>query len=121
MAQTLGTLIAEARVLLQDVSPTSGGVLRYSDDELMQCINAAMIETRAKRPDLFLPLGLRVPVPYYNAETDQAVAFPLDTSVYNAFVYYIVGRSEMREDTFADNSRAAVLMTKFQSELMALT
>ncbi len=120
MARTLGTLITEARVLLQDVTPTVGGVYRYSDDDLMECINAALVETRTKRPDLFLPLGLRNPVPYYNAETDQSVAFPLDTQVYNAFVYYIVGRSELREDTFSDNSRAVTLMNKFVSQLMTV-
>jgi hypothetical protein len=116
--RTLGTIVAEARVMLQDVLPTSGGVTRYSDDELFQSINGFMTEVRTKRPDLFLPLGLRNPLPYYSAATDMDTAFPLDLSAYDAFVYYVCGRQELREDTFSDDSRAVTLMNKAISQLL---
>jgi hypothetical protein len=117
MAQrTFGTLIAEARTLLQDKVQADG--YRYSDDEMFEAINGALSEARVKRPDVFLDMGLRNPLPFYTAEDDMNTAFPFDISLYNPMLYYLVGRSELREDTFSDNGRATVLMNKFVSQLM---
>ena len=121
MPRTLGTLIGEARTLLQDKLGTNGGALRYTDDEMFESINALLTEVRTKRPDLFLPnSGLRRPVPYYSSATDMNLEFPLDTSVYSAFVYYLVGRAELREDTFSDDSRAVSMMNKALSQLLTI-
>jgi hypothetical protein len=119
MAYTWGGIIAEARVLLQDVLPTSGGVLRYSDAEMFQGINAFMTEVRTKRPDLFLPIGLRTAIPFFST-ADMNTAFPLSTSVYTAFVYYLVGRAELREDTWADDGRAVAMLNKAVSQLLSV-
>lgn len=116
--RTFGTLINEARTLLQDKLPTSGSALRYSDDEFFECINAFMAEVRAKRPDLFLRLGLRVPLGFYTAAQNMNTPFPLDTSVWSAFVYYLVGRTEMREDTWSDDGRATAMMNKAVAQLL---
>lgn len=123
MARTLGTLIAEARTMLQDKVPLNdvGGTgYRYSDDELFEALNGAFVEARAKRPDLFMDMGLRNALPSFNASTDQSIPFPLDIQYYNAFVYYVVGRTELREDTFSNDSRAVVLMNKFASQLLSV-
>jgi len=121
MARTFGTLINEARTLLQDKIGTNGGALRYTDDEMFESINSMLAEVRTKRPDLFLPNGgLRKPLAFYQAATDMNVAFPLDTSVYSAFVYYLVGRAELREDTFSDDSRAVSMMNKAVSQLLSI-
>ncbi len=121
MALTIGGLLSEARGILNDVVPmaSSGGTTRYSDTDLINAFNDALIQARAKRPDLFLDMGLRNAVPQYAMPGDSGTTFPLDASVYPAFLYYIVGRSELREDTFADNGRAVVLMNKFVSQLLA--
>jgi hypothetical protein len=120
MARTFGIMIGEARTILQDKLPTSGSALRYSDAEMFEAINAMLADVRTKRPDLFLPLGLRLPLAYYDAATDMNTAFPLDVSCYNAFVYYLVGRAELREDTFSDDGRAVALMNKAVSQLLTL-
>ncbi len=121
MARTFGTLIGEARTLLQDKLGTNGGALRYTDDEMFESINAMLAEVRTKRPDLFLPIGLRKSLPFFSSATDMNVAFPLDTSCYSAFVYYLVGRAELREDTFSDDSRAVSLMNKSLSQLLTIS
>jgi hypothetical protein len=121
MARTFGTLIGEARTLLQDKLGTNGGALRYTDDEMFESINAMLAEVRTKRPDLFLPIGLRKALAFYSSATDMNVAFPLDTSCYSAFVYYLVGRAELREDTFSDDSRAVSLMNKSLSQLLTIS
>lgn len=118
--RTMGTLIGEARTLLQDKLPTNGGALRYTDDEMFESINSFMAEVRTKRPDLFLPLGLRSGISYYTSATDMNTAFPLDTSCWSAFVYYLVGRAELREDTFSDDSRAVSMMNKALAQLLTL-
>lgn len=120
MALTIGGLLLEARGILNDVVPTDGGVTRYSDADLIAAFNDAVQQARTKRPDLFIAMGLRAPVPQYAMPNDRGTAFPFDPSIYAACLYYIVGRSEMREDTFSDDSRATVLMNKFVSQLLAV-
>jgi hypothetical protein len=117
---TFGDLIGQARTLLQDKLPTSGSQLRYSDAELFECINSFMAETRTKRPDLFLRHGLRRPLRFYTAANDMNTSFPLDPSAWSAFVYYIVGRCELREDTFSDDGRAVTMMNKAISQLLTV-
>lgn len=114
--RTIGTVLTEARTLLQDLDGDNPAY-RYSDNELLEAFNGAMVEARSKRPDLFLTIGLRTTLDYYEA-ADLALEFPLDPLAYNAFVYYVVGRTSLREDTFADDSRAVSLMNKFVSQLL---
>jgi hypothetical protein len=114
----------EARALLQDTlqsnasSPVQDTLMyRYSDADMIAAFNGAMLETRAKRPDLFLRIGLRTPVTRYTTG-DLEKPFPLDLNVYDAFIYYLVGRAELREDTFSNDGRAVAMMNKFVSQLM---
>jgi hypothetical protein len=46
--------------------------------------------------------------------------FPLDLSVWSAFVYYLVGRAELREDTWSDDGRATAMMNKAVSQLLSV-
>jgi hypothetical protein len=84
----------------------------------MAAFNDALVQARAKRPDIFLDMGLRNPVPQYVMPDDGGTAFPVDPMFYPAFKYYIVGISEMREDSFSDDSRAVTMMNKFASQLL---
>lgn len=113
MALTLGGLFAEARRILSDDDK-----VRYLDADLVAAFNDALLQTRAKRPDAFLRLGLRVAVPQYVMPADAAKPFPLDEIFYPAFLFYICGRSELREDTFSNEGRAVVLANKFVSQLL---
>lgn len=120
MASTISALLLEARALLQDVIPAgSPDGTRYTNQDLLDAFNDALLQARAKRPDLFLDMGLRNPVPrYVTADIGANTAFPIDQMLYPAFLYYIVGRSELRDDTFADDKRAAMLLTKFTAQLL---
>jgi len=117
MSYTIGGLITEARGVLQDTVPTDAGETRYSDVDLVSYFNDALIQARAKRPDAFLDMGLRSVVPQYTT-ADTTVVFPLDPIFYPAFLFYIVGMAELREDTFSDDSRAVTLLNKFVSQLL---
>ena len=80
----------------------------------------ALAEVRVKRPDLYLASGLRSQLPLFTAATDMNTDFPLDWTIYPAFVYYLVGRAELREDTFATDGRAVTLMNKFTTQLLTV-
>lgn len=116
MALTIGGLLSEARALLQDVSSVDGPT-RYSDADLVAAFNDALLQIRAKRPDAFLSLGLQTAVPQYTS-SDLADTFPVDPVFYPACLFYVVGRSELREDTFSDDGRAIALANKFVSQLL---
>ena len=113
---SIGRLLQDARVILNDTVPISGSV-RYTDDDLFQAFNSALLETRAKRPDAFLELGLRTGVPMYGPGNENQL-FPLDVIFYPLFVNYIVGRSELREDEMTQEGRAVVLLNKFVTGLL---
>jgi hypothetical protein len=114
MPQTIGNLIAEARTLLQDKNPSIG--LRYTDAEMLEAFNSGVREARAKRPDLFLTLGLRVALPTYGLVDP----FPLDPAYSPVFVNYLVGRTELREDPFSEDSRAVTMLNKFVTGLLTV-
>ena len=119
MAITLGGMLLEARNILNDATPPTG-TTRYTDSELIAAFNDAMLQARSKRPDVFLAMGLRNTVPQYAMPNDNTTVFPLDTIYYPAFLMYVVGRAELKEDTFADNNRAVTLMNKFLGQLMTV-
>ena len=57
--RTLGDLLSAARTLLNDTDNTNPAY-RYSNAQLLEALNDAFLEARAKRPDLFLgTFGLR--------------------------------------------------------------
>jgi hypothetical protein len=118
MARTIGDVIAEARVLLNDTKPAP--TYRYTDRELMQGFNGALLEARAKRPDLFLGVfQLRAPLPQYTTG-DFSTAFPLNDLAFHAFVYFVSGWASLREDTFVEDQRAVTLVNKFVSQLLTV-
>lgn len=117
--RTIGGLLTEARVMLQD-TVSDNPAYRYSTDELLEAFNGALTEARAKRPDLFLgTLGLRDALPLYtSSDTDED--FPLPEWVYPTVLNYVVGRTMLRDDTYANDSRAVVLMNRFVNQLLGV-
>lgn len=113
MALTIGGLFTEARRLLSDDDK-----VRWSDADLVAALNDALLQARMKRPDAFIEMGLRNQVPQYVAPEDLSTPWPLDPVLYPAFLYYVVGRSELREDVASDEDRSVVLMNKFTNQLL---
>lgn len=117
MSRTVGALVAEARHMLNDTVPISGEP-RYEDAELLDALNEGLLQVRAKRPDAFLRYGLRRELPVYALPDDAETVFPVEDQFYSPLLFYVVGRSELTEDTFSNDSRAATLLTKFTSQLL---
>ena len=122
MAYTITSLCTEARAVLQDVKSTgSPNGTRYSDQDLIDAFNDALMQTRMRRPDVFLDIGLRNAIPQYSAaDVAGGTPFPIDNTYYPALLFYVVGRCELRDDTFSDDNRAMQMMKQFVSQIMGL-
>lgn len=108
---TVAQLVDEARVLLLDtVAP-----YRYADSELIRILNIAVLEARRLRPDLFLSSFAALP-----SFTTLADPFPIEPMYRPTFVYYLVGRAQLREDEATQDARASVLMNKFVAQLLSV-
>lgn len=117
MSRTVGALIREARQLLNDELPITGAP-RFPDADLVATINEGMLQIRAKRPDAFLGYGLRLALPVYVAGVNNGSVLPFEDQFYSPLLFYVVGRSELTEDTYSDDGRAVTLMSKFTSQLL---
>jgi hypothetical protein len=106
---TVADYLSSARVLLQD---TDSAGYRYSNAELVDALNIAFMEANRVRPDLFF----RTTIPTYSAaSTSTTVA--LDQRYRSAFLYYIAGQAQLRDDEATQDARAAVFLNKFLSQL----
>lgn len=109
---TVGKIIDAARILLQD---TRAGAYRYDDPSLILHLNDAVLEARRIRPDLFLP-SYAVPAEY----TSKTDLFTLELMYRPAFVYYVAGKAQLRDDETGQDGRATVLLNKFVAQLTVM-
>lgn len=112
---TLGQVLTESRRLLQDeIVP-----YRYPDADLVDALNVAILEARRIRADLFLPQ--KFALPYFNVVTvDPAAKFEVEPQFRHAFVYYIVGRMEMRDDEQTQDNRAVAMLGTWKATLLGV-
>lgn len=108
MPKTIGDIITDARVILND----SAGD-RYTDAQLISDLNNAISTTKSLRPDVFI-LGEALPE-YTTA--DLAEDFPLPEIFAQSFVYYLTGNAELRDDEFAVDNRAMTLLGAYRRNL----
>lgn len=108
MAKTIGGVITDARVILNDAAGD-----RYTDTELISDFNNAISQSKALRPDAFI-LGEAL-TEYTTA--DLAVDFPLPEIFVQSFVYYLAGNAELRDDEFAVDNRAMTLLAAYRRDL----
>jgi hypothetical protein len=107
---TVAKFITQARVLLQDGTEP----YRYSDTELMESLNLAVLEARRLRSDLFLAVDF-VPQTY---DSTSDVTTDIDAQYRPAFLYFMVGYAQLRDEEQNQDQRAGALITKFASQLI---
>jgi hypothetical protein len=111
MARTFAQAVQTTREILQDrYAP-----FRYSNGDLMLSINEGISEARRLRPDLFID-SLTTEIPFYTV-TSFSENIPLPDEYFSAFVSYVAGRTNLRDDEFSADGRAAVLITTFAESL----
>lgn len=116
MARTVGQVISQARILLQDSNNAATGGYRHSDNDLAFLVSEAVQEARRLRPDLFITYGLDVAIPVYTSG-DLSTNLPLPDIYFTPIINLVVGRAQLREDEFSSDGRAATLMTLFSASL----
>jgi hypothetical protein len=115
MAFGVADFLTEARVLLQDqVQP-----FRFADSELVTGLNLAIKESRKIRPDFWIGVST---LPSFSAPTDVTnnTAVSVDEQYTAAFVYYICGNAQLRDEEYTQDSRAVVFLQKFTAQLLGV-
>jgi hypothetical protein len=108
---TVQDFVTSARRVLQDtITP-----YRYADADMIEALNIAVLEARRVRPDLFLDNFDALPS--YTALSDPVLIEPMYKP---AFVYYLIGRMEVRDDEAASDSRAGQFLNKFLGQLLTV-
>jgi hypothetical protein len=112
----VGDYITSARTLLQDTSPD----YRYSDADLVNALNIAITEAARVRPDLYFKLFRSgASLPSYSA-SNQSVTVAVDRRYKSAYLYYIVGQAQLRDDESTQDARASGLLQKFIAQLTTI-
>lgn len=107
---TVATLVAQARVLLQDrIEP-----YRYADSEMLDGLNNAVMEARKLRPDFFLTNSSSLPS--YTV-VDSTTLSAIDPMYRTAFLYYVIGYVQLRDDEDTQDNRAVGFLNKFIAQL----
>jgi hypothetical protein len=111
---TVTQYVTEARVLLQDMTPT----YRYADNDLISALNLAIMTARRNRPDLFMEVTA---IPQF-AVTDivAGTAFAMDVQYRVAFLFFMVGYAQLRDEEDTQDARAGAFIQKFTQQLLTL-
>lgn len=113
MAKTIGDIIGEARVFIQD---TEAATQRNSDEELLEYLNNGIYEIRRLRPDFFVNI-FETDVPQYTT-AQLTTEYPLDGQTTQALAYFIAANEQVKDDEYAVEGRAAGLMALFRQNLL---
>lgn len=118
MAKTVSDAVTSARVILQDQDTP----YRYSDEELVNYLNDALLEARKIRPDLFRAYwGTDTAFPEFTtADIASGTLIPIDNMFYNPLTYFMAGSAELRDDEFTVDNRAVTLMNQFSTKMLGV-
>lgn len=109
---TVADYVTRSRGLLQDtVVP-----YRYSDSDMVDALNDGIQEARRIRPDLFLST-FRTTLPSY-LSSSLSTAVTIDQQYRMAFVYYMCGQMQMRDQEDVTDTRAIAFLNKFSGQLV---
>jgi hypothetical protein len=125
---TYADLISEARDFTQDnLAP-----FRNEDVFYIQHLNRGLQEIGRMRPDAFYELfdanNLNVPVVVVSDDPEALEApqvatteeFQIDMMFYAPMLAYLIGISEVQDDEFTDEGRAAMLLQQFRNTILGL-
>lgn len=111
---TVQDFVDRARVLLLDqVEP-----YRYPTADLVESLNEGILEARRLRPDL-LKTYFRTSLPDFSTAT-MSSAVPIDPQYRVAFIYYICGQAQLRDEENTQDARASAFLNKFISQMTTL-
>lgn len=111
--RTAQDAITETRIILQDtVEP-----YRYPTSDLVRYLNNGMYELKRIRPDVFLNYCNKDLPQFIDDPDDFEEELPFSTIFFQSMVLFITGYAEIRDDEYAVDSRAALLLGAFTTQL----
>lgn len=128
MAKSLDDVMTEVRFLISDTG-ASGLPERYTDTQLVMHLNTALRDLYTLRPDAFIGsqdnIGIsETAMPTFTTgdlNQTPATAFPVDDRLfYTPVVVYMVGKIELADDEFTDQSRSTALLQAFKASLQGM-
>jgi hypothetical protein len=125
VAKTYQDVVTEARVLLQDTDSSS---YRNSDTTLLAIYNRALQALARVRPDacydLYADNSLNVPELVESGagsgQTNWTDNFGLEMQFFNPLLSYIVGVTEIIDDEYSEDGRAALMLQSFANEIKGI-
>lgn len=108
--KTLEEYIKAARILLQDTMPA----YRYSDDEFKLSLELAFDEAYRIRPDFFVKVALPLSI-ITQPDTYEP---PVPKGYQSAFLYYMCGHVQLRDQEDTQDNRASNFLNKFTAQLL---
>lgn len=108
---TVQDYVDRARVLLLDQVED----YRYPTADLVEALNEGIMEARRLRPDL-MKSYFRAELPSFT-EANMTAVVPIDPMYRVAFVYYICGQAQLRDEENTQDTRAAAFLNKFIAQM----
>lgn len=115
---TLGDIMDQIRVLLQDVDNTSSAGYRYSDDSILLSLNQGLIDMYRMRPDIFLELAFTIPV-FNTGMMGEVIG--IEQQFISPLIYYTVGLVQARDDEGTQDQRAASFIQTFRNSILTVS
>jgi hypothetical protein len=118
--------LSATRTALQDLIAPN----RYTDDMVVNALNAAMFEISRIRPDIFLDLKYQQPLrkgdinegaPSMFVATRPNDMVPIPAKYRQPVQWYMEGLLQLTDVTDTQDQRAQAFLAKFQQQLMTLS
>jgi hypothetical protein len=109
VAYTVSQIITSARSVLQDTAVP----FRYSDPDLLDPVNYAVHTVIRSRPDLYWGN-----YPIVTPQLTLSDAWPLSDVYVSGVVGFVAGWAELRDDEYAEDKRAALLLSALRPMLV---
>lgn len=113
-AFTIDDVLYQVRNMLQDQEKE-----RYTDTHLLSSLNTAVSDMRRIRPDIVALQGVVPNYPFNTSHLNQGVRVPVDDMYYGPLISFVVGWTELADDEFTVDNRAATLLARFTNQLVA--
>lgn len=108
---TVAQMVAQARAITNDETQP----YRYDDSDMLEALNAAVMESKRLRPDMWVAFTT---LPSFLAVDTTPIV--IDPMYRMAFVYYMCGQAQLRDEEETEDTRALAFMTWFKQELIGL-
>jgi len=115
--QSVGDIVDQIRILLQDTD-NSSGQYRYSTDSILLSLNQGVVDLYRMRPDIFLAMKFVIPV-YNTTQLDTLVG--IEMQYISPLVFYTVGLVQARDDEQTQDQRAQAFLATFKGAVLTVS